>query len=72
MIISVNEVFCFQSFYTGYVIEKVRRFNNFGDKMRAVFYGPSWEPGSPRLGDEAMKIDVSSFGTLFKSGFFVG
>lgn len=47
-----------QGFYTGYVIEKFRRLTTAGDKFRAIFWGPSWEPGSPRLGDEAMKIDI--------------
>ncbi|CAH0693092.1 unnamed protein product [Chilo suppressalis] len=47
-----------QGFYTGYVVDKFRRFDKFGDKLRSVFFGPSWEPGTPRLGDEAMKIDI--------------
>ncbi|GBP53858.1 Alkylglycerol monooxygenase [Eumeta japonica] len=49
-----------QTFYTNYVIQKFRRFNNWADKFRAVFWGPSWEPGTPRLGDEGMKVDVES------------
>ncbi|KAL0882112.1 hypothetical protein ABMA27_000677 [Loxostege sticticalis] len=47
-----------QGFYTGYVVEKVRKFTAFSDKLKAVFYGPSWEPGTPRLGDEDMKVDI--------------
>ena len=23
----------------------------FGDKFKALFYGPGWQPGTPRLGD---------------------
>lgn len=38
--------------------------NTWGDKVRAVVWGPSWEPGTPRLGDEAEKIDVSIFKAL--------
>ncbi|XP_053604142.1 alkylglycerol monooxygenase-like [Plodia interpunctella] len=47
-----------QAFYTGYVVEKFRSFESAGDKFRAIFWGPSWEPGTPRLGDEALKVDV--------------
>ncbi|XP_050343712.1 alkylglycerol monooxygenase-like [Nymphalis io] len=47
-----------QIFYTGYVVEKFRRFETWGDKIKAIVWGPSWEPGSPRLGDEDMKLDV--------------
>ncbi|CAG9795386.1 unnamed protein product [Diatraea saccharalis] len=54
---SFNPVYL-QGFYTRYVIDKFRRFDKFGDKIKAVFYGPSWEPGTPRLGDENMKIDI--------------
>lgn len=49
-----------QSFYNGYVLEKFRSYESWGDKMRAIFWGPSWEPGSPRLGDEDMKVDVEN------------
>lgn len=54
---SFNPVYL-QVFYTRYVMDKVRSFNSLGDKFRAVFWGPSWEPGTPRLGYEALKVDV--------------
>lgn len=41
------------------MIEKFRRFESWEEKIKAVVWGPSWEPGTPRLGDEAMKVDVS-------------
>lgn len=30
-----------------------------GDSLRALFYGPSWIPGAPRLGREEDKVNVS-------------
>ncbi|XP_041970669.1 alkylglycerol monooxygenase-like [Aricia agestis] len=47
-----------QAFYTSYVIEKFQTMKTWGDKFRAVFWGPSWEPGTSRLGDELLKDDV--------------
>ncbi|CAH0729166.1 unnamed protein product, partial [Brenthis ino] len=49
-----------QVFYTAYVIEKFRRLETVGDKIKAIVWGPSWEPGTPRLGEEDMKLDVES------------
>lgn len=54
-----NFVHYFQSFYSNYVVEKFRKMDTWGNKLKAIFWGPSWEPGTPRLGDEDMKIDVS-------------
>lgn len=34
------------------------------DKLAAVFYGPSWQPGSPRLGAEEDKIKVNLISSL--------
>lgn len=28
------------------------------DKLAAVWKGPSWQPGKPRLGEDADKLDV--------------
>lgn len=42
------------------MIEKIRSFESLGDKLKSIFWGPSWEPGTPRLGEEALKIDVSN------------
>ncbi|VVC98435.1 alkylglycerol monooxygenase-like [Leptidea sinapis] len=47
-----------QVFYTRYVIEKFRRFEDWGNKIKAVVWGPSWEPGTDRLGDEQLKEDI--------------
>ncbi|EGG17176.1 SUR2-type hydroxylase/desaturase catalytic region-containing protein [Cavenderia fasciculata] len=33
------------------VYEKAGTMKTFGDKMKAIFYGPGWYPGLPRLGD---------------------
>lgn len=41
------------------MVDKFRRLETYGDKFRAIFWGPSWEPGQARLGDEAEKLDVS-------------
>ncbi|XP_045765344.1 alkylglycerol monooxygenase-like [Maniola jurtina] len=49
-----------QSFYTRYVIQKCRRLETWSDKLKAVVWGPSWEPGTPRLGDEDMKVEVEN------------
>lgn len=29
--------------------DKVKSMTNFGDKLRALFYGPGWFPGTGRL-----------------------
>ncbi|XP_063601020.1 alkylglycerol monooxygenase-like [Penaeus indicus] len=38
--------------------QKTRSMTTFGDKVRALFYGPGWAPGKPRLGDPADVPDV--------------
>ncbi|XP_047479634.1 alkylglycerol monooxygenase-like [Penaeus chinensis] len=38
--------------------QKTRSMTTFGDKVRALFYGPGWAPGKPRLGDPADLPDV--------------
>ncbi|CAL4109619.1 unnamed protein product, partial [Meganyctiphanes norvegica] len=40
-----------QFFYLRLVFDKMSNMTTFGDKCRALFYGPGWVPGSPRLGD---------------------
>ncbi|XP_042878325.1 alkylglycerol monooxygenase-like [Penaeus japonicus] len=37
---------------------KVQSMTTFGDKVRALVYGPGWTPGDPRLGDPAHIPDV--------------
>ncbi|CAL4150937.1 unnamed protein product, partial [Meganyctiphanes norvegica] len=40
------------------LVEKFRSMDNFGDKVRALFYGPGWFPGTPRLGNPEDVPDV--------------
>ncbi|KAI5646426.1 fatty acid hydroxylase superfamily domain-containing protein [Phthorimaea operculella] len=47
-----------QGFYTGYVINKFKEMKTWDDKLRAIFFGPSWAPGTARLGDEDKKEDI--------------
>lgn len=49
-----------QTFYTKYVAEKFSQMDSWSDKLAAVFYGPSWQPGKPRLGLEEDKIKVEA------------
>ncbi|CAL4141341.1 unnamed protein product [Meganyctiphanes norvegica] len=46
-----------QFFYIGHVFKKFWKMETFEDKMRALFFGPGWTPGSPRLGDMDMLPD---------------
>lgn len=32
--------------------------SNWGDTLRALFYGPGWQCGTPRLGDPSTSLDV--------------
>lgn len=48
-----------QTFYTEHVIEEFNKMKTWQHKLAAIFYGPSWEPGLPRLGNEANKVKVS-------------
>ncbi|KAB7498779.1 Alkylglycerol monooxygenase [Armadillidium nasatum] len=41
-----------QVFYFRDVIVKSLSMKTFGDKLKALFFGPGWNPGTPRLGDE--------------------
>ncbi|KAL7644584.1 UNVERIFIED_CONTAM: hypothetical protein RMT77_004121 [Armadillidium vulgare] len=41
-----------QVFYFRDVIAKSLSMKTFGDKLKALFFGPGWNPGTPRLGDE--------------------
>ncbi|XP_050716129.1 alkylglycerol monooxygenase-like [Eriocheir sinensis] len=42
-----------QVYYFGEVFRKARSMSTWKDSLKAVFYGPGWTPGSPRLGDPA-------------------
>lgn len=48
-----------QTFYTEYVIQKFNSMTTLSDKFAALFYGPSWQPGKPRLGLEEDKVKVT-------------
>ncbi|CAG9836311.1 unnamed protein product [Diabrotica balteata] len=48
-----------QSFYTRYVIERFKCMKTWNNKLAAIFYGPSWQPGKPRLGLEEDKVKVT-------------
>ncbi|CAG9765048.1 unnamed protein product [Ceutorhynchus assimilis] len=48
-----------QIFYTRYVMEKFQTMNSWKHKLAAIFYGPSWQPGKPRLGLEEDKVKVT-------------
>lgn len=56
----------FQTFYTGYVVEKFKEMNEWKHKLAAIFYGPSWEPGKPRLGLDEDKIKVYTINLLVR------
>lgn len=47
-----------QTFYTAYVFEKCKSMEGWKDKLAAIFWGPSWIPGRPRLGLDEDKIKV--------------
>nr|XP_023026101.1 alkylglycerol monooxygenase-like [Leptinotarsa decemlineata] len=47
-----------QIFYTDYVIRKFNSMKGWQNKLAAVFYGPSWQIGKPRLGLEIDKVKV--------------
>ncbi|XP_018565783.1 alkylglycerol monooxygenase isoform X2 [Anoplophora glabripennis] len=47
-----------QTFYTKYVIERFHSMESWRYKFAAIFYGPSWQPGKPRLGLEEDKVKV--------------
>lgn len=49
-----------QTFYSDYVVQKFNSMVGWRHKIAAVFYGPSWQPGKPRLGDEKDKVKVSN------------
>lgn len=47
-----------QTFYTHYVIEKFLSMSTWSDRFASIFYGPSWQPGKPRLGLDEDKVKV--------------
>ncbi|OAD60435.1 Alkylglycerol monooxygenase [Eufriesea mexicana] len=49
-----------QIFYTVELFQKSIRMSNLADKLAVIWKGPSWFPGSPRLGLDEYKINVTS------------
>ncbi|CAL7944163.1 unnamed protein product [Xylocopa violacea] len=49
-----------QVFYTAQLIEKCLWMSTLTDKLAVIWKGPSWFPGSPRLGLDEYKINVTS------------
>ncbi|KAK7084226.1 hypothetical protein SK128_005488 [Halocaridina rubra] len=47
-----------QVYYYGVVFRKAISMETWGDSLKAIFYGPGWFPGSPRLGDMEAVPDV--------------
>ncbi|KAJ9578223.1 hypothetical protein L9F63_005553 [Diploptera punctata] len=56
---SFNPVFL-QLFYNQNVINKWKAMHTWEDKVAAIWKGPSWQPGKPRLGAEEDKLDIKS------------
>lgn len=50
--------FYLQVFYNFNVANKWKTMENWNDKLAAVWKGPSWLPGRPRLGAEEDKLDI--------------
>ncbi|XP_071444075.1 alkylglycerol monooxygenase-like [Hetaerina americana] len=47
-----------QVFYNQHVVDKWKSMEGWQNKLAAIWKGPSWFPGQPRLGSEEFKIDV--------------
>nr|XP_053638754.1 alkylglycerol monooxygenase-like isoform X2 [Cherax quadricarinatus] len=47
-------------YYFVEVYRKARSMTTWGDSLKALFYGPGWAPGLPRLGDPSTFIDVKA------------
>ncbi|KAI4459748.1 sterol desaturase-related protein [Holotrichia oblita] len=60
-----------QSFYTIYVFKKFQAMKNWKHKLAAVFYGPSWKPGKPRLGLDSEKPNGMNPVVVFGSVVYI-
>ncbi|PSN56922.1 Alkylglycerol monooxygenase [Blattella germanica] len=54
---SFNPLFL-QIFYNEHVINKWKSMDTWQNKLAAIWKGPSWQPGKPRLGAEEDKLDI--------------
>jgi len=46
-------IYCQLHHFYHIFMEKVPSMKTFGDKLKAIFYGPGWFPGTPRMGNLA-------------------
>lgn len=49
-----------QFFYFGNMYHKARSMKTWGDVLKVIFYGPGWNPGTPRLGDPSAWPDIEA------------
>ncbi|XP_064113079.1 alkylglycerol monooxygenase-like isoform X1 [Macrobrachium nipponense] len=47
-------------FYFKHLYQKARSMTTWKDSLKAIFYGPGWSPGTPRLGDPATFPDIKA------------
>ncbi|XP_045602620.2 alkylglycerol monooxygenase [Procambarus clarkii] len=53
-----HNVLWHEFYYFVEIYHKARSMTSWGDFLRALFYGPGWAPGTPRLGDPDTFTDV--------------
>lgn len=47
-------------YYFGIIYRKFKSMTNWTDSLKAIFYGPGWSPGTPRLGDPDTFPDIKA------------
>ncbi|XP_042223356.1 alkylglycerol monooxygenase-like [Homarus americanus] len=55
-----HNVLWHQVYYFDEIYKKARSMSTWRDSLKAVFYGPGWSPGAPRLGDPDTFPDVKA------------
>lgn len=55
-----HNVLWHELFYFGVLYNKVKSMSTWGDSLKALFYGPGWSPGAPRLGDPSTFPNVKA------------
>lgn len=53
-----HNVIWHQVYYFRYMYEKVTSMNTWKDKLKTIFFGPGWNPGTSRLGDPDAYPDI--------------